>query len=315
VRLPSILLRAGAWLRLGGRARLPSPAAIAANQRGLAARDAGELEAAAAGHEEACRLAPRWEAPWFNLGVIYKHSGRWRECARACRRVLEIDPGSEGAAWNLGIASTALGDWPAAREAWRRAGLAVPDGEGPPALDLGPVPIRVDPRGEAEVVWCDRLDPARARVRSVPLPECGRRYGDLLLHDGAASGWRRLDGKEVPVFDELAVLQPSAYATFVVETEQPTAEDSLALAEVFEARGLPAEDWTLQVRTLCRACSEGRPHAGGEEHAAAAAWQPRHRVGVAARSAADVRAALAAWVAGGAGRRHGEIALGLPGAP
>jgi len=227
--------------------------------------------------------------------------------------VLEIDPGSEGASWNLGIAATALGDWRAAREAWRRFGLTVPDGEGPPELELGPVPIRVDPSGEAEVVWCDRLDPARALIRSVPLPACGRRYGDLLLHDGAPRGWRELRGKEVPVFDELAVLRASDFGTFVVETEQPTPEDSLALAEAFGARELPAEDWTLQVRTLCRACSEGRPHAAGEQHAVEEAWQPRHRVGVAARAAADVHAALAGWVAGGAGRGHGEIVLVLPG--
>lgn len=311
-----LLSRLQAWLggRPGRNAR-PAVGAIEANQRGMAAREAGDLIGAAAAYLEATVIAPGWEAPWFNLGIVYKLSGRWNDCAEACRRTLDIDPRSEGAAWNLGIASSALGDWEAARSAWRRFGLAVPEGRGPLQMNLGPVPIRVDPSGQAEVVWCDRIDPARAAIRSVPLPECGRRYGDLLLHDGVPNGWRKLGNREVPVFDELTVLTPSAFSTFLVETEQPGPEDSLALERALGAQGLVAEDWTLQVRTLCRACSEGRPHAAGEEHPTDEIWQIRHRVGVAARRAEEVHAALVEWVAGGTGRGHGKPVLALAGTP
>lgn len=119
-----VLVRLGRLIhRRSRKGGPPSSAAIEANQRGIAAREAGDAESAIAAHLEATRVAPGWEAPWFNLGILYKHTGRWSECVEACQRTLEIDPKSEGAIWNMGIASTALAEWPTARAAWRRFGL------------------------------------------------------------------------------------------------------------------------------------------------------------------------------------------------
>ncbi|MFT3913882.1 MAG: hypothetical protein QM704_07150 [Anaeromyxobacteraceae bacterium] len=317
----SVLSRLAAWLRRAPPApdlsapagpEAPSSAAVEANDRGHAARDASDLEAAVLAYGEAARLAPGWEAAWFNLGIVTKQSGRWDACRDACRRALALEP-SEGAWWNLAVACTALGDWAGAREGWRACGIEVPDGDGPLEMHLGSVPIRVDPGGSAEVVWCDRIDPARAIVRNVPMPECGRRYGDLVLHDGAPNGYRKRGDREVPVFDELALLAASGRSTFVVTTDQPTPEDSSALAAAFEAARLPAEDWTLQVRMICKACSEGRPHAEGEEHAPDPEWKTSHEVGIAAVSVEPVLAVLSAWATGGSGRGYGTLELALAG--
>ncbi|MFO0582627.1 MAG: hypothetical protein U0229_10160 [Anaeromyxobacter sp.] len=312
----SVLSRLGAWLRRAPAAADappdgPSAAAVEANDRGHAARDADDVEAAVVAYSEAARLAPEWHAPWFNLGVVTKQSGRWDACRDACRRTLALEP-SEGAWWNLAVACTALGDWAGAREGWRACGIEVPDGDGPLEMRLGLVPIRLA-TNRGEVVWCDRIDPARAVVRNVPLPESGRRYGDLLLHDGAPHGSRMLGDREVPVFDELTLLAASGRSTFVVTTEQPTAEDSAALAAAFEAAQLPAEDWTTQLRFLCKACSEGRQHAEGERHEPDPEWKTSHDLGVAAVSVEPVLAVLSAWAEGGAGRGYGPVELALEG--
>ncbi len=130
-------------------------------------------------------------------------------------------------------------------------------------MTLGPTPIRLDPAGAAEVVWCTRIDPARAIIRNIPLPETGHRYGDLLLHDGAASGERQIHGQTVPVFDAIELLRPSADLNFEVELRAPDREalDTLFYQASDENMGL--EDWGT-VRCLCAACSRGSP--GPSQH-------------------------------------------------
>ncbi len=217
----------------------------------------------------------------------YKHARRWEDTLRACDRAIALDPeDAEGPHWNAGIAATALGRWARARAAWTAVGIKVPAGDGPIEMDLGPTPIRVSPQEHAEVVWCDRIDPCRARIRSVPLPESGRRFLDLVLHDGEARGRRRLGDRSVAVFDELDLLEPSPFGTWevIVRCEKP--ED---LGQVSD--GLPddlcVEDWTGSVQMLCEKCSLGDPsHDHPEEEAA---WSPERRLGVAARSEDDLR--------------------------
>ncbi|MFO0953558.1 MAG: hypothetical protein U0835_20875, partial [Isosphaeraceae bacterium] len=139
-------------------------------------------------------------------------------------------------------------------------------------------------------------DPARAVIRSVPLPESGFRYGDLLLHDGAPSGQRRLHGRTVPVFDAIEVLRPSPCRTFEVEL---TAPDPEAMHELFrraadEDFGL--EDWG-SVRCLCQACSQGTP--GPSEDDEFTPPEPSEgpaRLSAAAPSEERLRTFLQVWV-------------------
>ncbi len=259
------------WRRVTAR---PSPTAAAeeANARGNEAASAGDAAGAERWYREAARLDPRWAAPWFNLGLLHKGARRWTASLDASRRAVALDPGHAAATWNLGIAATALGDWPEARRAWRGYGMDVPDGEGPIEMKLGPVPIRLV---DEEVVWCVRLDPARARIDSVPFPESGRCRGDVLLHDGAPHGYRTIGDREFPVFEELALLAASRLSTWTVDVDVADPGSAAALVSAFARRGLSAEDWTTQVRLLCKACSEGRTHARGEEPPAAG-WSRAH---------------------------------------
>lgn len=103
----------------------------------------------------------------------------------------------EGPRWNAGIAATALGDWPTARASWRGQGLPIPDGEGPIDMQLGLCSLRVAGDDAVETVFAQRIDPCRARIESVPLPESGRRYGDVILHDGEARGRRVVGSRNI----------------------------------------------------------------------------------------------------------------------
>ena len=202
---------------------------------------------------------------------------------------MAINPGdAEGPNWNAGIAATALGDWPRARRAWAAYGITLPPGDGPLDMGLGPTPIRVAVASEPEVVWCDRIDPCRARIASVPFPESRRRHRDLLLHDGEPRGKRRLGERNLSVFDELVVLEESDFRTWEVVVTCPSREgrDEL-LTELVEA-SLAVQDWTENLEVMCAVCSVANDVSVQHEHCAPEVWTPTRRLGVAARSPADL---------------------------
>ena len=87
---------------------LEDPGAL--NERGLALQDAGDTSGAEAAYRAALALAPQWSVPHYNLGLIAKYDGRWRESFDFNRRAAELAPDDQGAWWNTGIAATALGE-------------------------------------------------------------------------------------------------------------------------------------------------------------------------------------------------------------
>ncbi|MGO1001658.1 hypothetical protein [Lysobacter sp. CA196] len=258
-------------------------------------------------YRRAAQADPTWAAPWFNLGLAHKYRGEWAESLQANRAALERQGDHGGARWNLGIAATALSDWSSARKAWRTYGIALPEGDGPIDAQLGASAIRLDPSNNGEVVWADRIDPARARILNVPLPGSGHRYGDIVLHDGAVQGTRKVQGQEYPVFNALGLWQASAYATFEALIETAAPETLAALVErVREGNGESGgqvEDWTHTVRYLCQACSyqAGSHQAcsdGDHEHrdSAEPTSHTRFHLGIAATDEAWLRGVLDDWL-------------------
>jgi hypothetical protein len=260
---------------------------------------------------------------WFDLGLRAKWRRDWAACAELNERALAAggDPLEDPAAWNLGIAATALGDWDTARRAWAAYGIELPAGRGPIQARLGQTPIRLNPEPrypgetplrlggetwEVEVVWCERLDPARAMITNVPTPESGHAYGDIVLHDGEPVGERTLGDATFPVFNELDRLVASRVPTLSVEVTCPTEADSDDLSETFAAAGLAAEDWTSSFRVLCRACSEGNPdlvHDHDDLGEVDGDWSAERWIGVAADEPTAVTL-LDRWAAGAPGRAH-----------
>lgn len=213
-------------------------------------------------YQKTIQLAPHWATPYYNLGLIYKYRCDWQNSFIYNKKASELDTQHQASHWNLGIAATALKDWRTARKAWNVFGLNLDINDNETVLDLGQTPVRLDPEGEAEVVWCSRIDPARTRINNVPLPESGRRYGDLLLNDGAPVGERISNGITYPVFNELQLLEKSVYKTFsaIVYTNDQSDIDKLEKLCLDEEIGF--EDWST-IRLLCKKCSENAPH---EQH-------------------------------------------------
>lgn len=271
-------------VRIFGKVRhRPSASWRQATDRAFTLIGDGRYEDAGALLTRAADLEPWLSESWFNLALLHKFRHDWEQARAAGLRAVALLDKETGAPdwWNVGIAATALQDWPLARRAWQAYGLKVPgnphsveaNGE-PQGMELGSAAVRLSPEGEAEVVWGRRLDPARIELLSIPLPSSGRRWGEVVLHDGVPHGERTTaagpDGntRAYPVFDEIELWAPSPVPTWVVLLEAATEEDRDALERLAADAGFAAEDWSSSVRLLCRACSESRmPSAEGDgEH-------------------------------------------------
>ncbi|MCU1306049.1 MAG: tetratricopeptide 2 repeat protein [Acidobacteriaceae bacterium] len=231
------------------------------NVRGTSSSDAGKNDRANRYYKLATKVAPSWSTPWYNLGLQAKYRGDWKNSLRFNQRSLELNPENEGACWNLGIAATALHNWAEARRAWKAYGIEVISESDEVLMPPVSACVRLNPENAGEVVWGERLDPARFVILNVPLPESKHRFNDIVLNDGAQSGTRIRDGLEVPVFDELEMWKKSDYSTFTVEIHVPDETAQQKLMELCDHRRLGLEDWST-IRIICAECSKGSvaPH-------------------------------------------------------
>jgi hypothetical protein len=280
---------------------------------GRNALDRGDLDGAIEAFER--YVAGRYDNPsaWFNLGLAYKLRRDWENSVRCNRRSAELDPASKEAHWNMGVAATALRDWATARAAWRGIGLEPPPGNDPPAFDgLGMTPVRLAPTADhdagGETIWAHRVDPCRARIESVPLPESGHRWGDVILHDVVPNGHRQVGDDTWAVFDELLRMDPSDAPTFESHVTVPTDDDGRALNTLLADLEIGAEDWTDSVHIICAQCSVGtvHHHASADDPTPIRAVIRRYGFG----GDADVIAAgLERWASNGGGRSFEPITL------
>lgn len=267
------------------------------------ALDAGDLDGAVDGYERLVALDDSDTNAWFNLGLAYKLRRDWTNSFRCNRRAAELSPRNIEAFWNLGVAATALRDWQTARWAWRQIGIDPGSGEGPPNLQLGPSPIRLT---NGEVVWGDRLDPCRARLANVPLPESGHRWGDIVVHDVVPRGERQWWGKTWGVFDELIRMEEGDFRTLECVLEVPAEDDREALHALFPVPDFGAEDWTSSVRWLCESCSLGSPHEHTGSGGITPVWLTTRRYGFAG-SEPEILRRLSTWASTGGGRSFGPL--------
>lgn len=261
----------------------------------------GKMEEAIAGYLQAIACDPEKAESHYNLGLIYKYRGDWQQSFEFNQKANALNPDDEAARWNLAIAATALRNWPVARRKWKENDIEIEEGEGPIEMDFGMTPVRLNPDGDAEVVWATRIDPARARLDSVPFPESGFHYGDVVLNDGAPVGFRSWNESEYPVFNVLELFESSGYTTCVVTVIVQSDSDLDALKAYFSATRSHFEDWTQNTRVLCKACSEGRPHEQ-HDHELETGWSSERRLGIAIYPGDDIRQILNQWQQSSAGR-------------
>lgn len=262
------------------------------NERGRELAEKGWFVEAEEAYRAAAKAKPQWSVPWYNLGLLHKYRGNWEASLESNQRAAELSPSDGDSWWNLGIAATALGRWDVARRAWQNCDISVPAGDGPIEMDLGLVPIRLTENSGGEVVWSRRIDPARAILMNVPLPGSGHHWRDLVLHDGAANGYRMLRGQKVPVFDEFVCLERSEFMTFVAELNADL--DAMeTLSSIADELGGAAEDWSTSIQMLCKECSEGTP---GHLHDADHMSPADPHCGIAARDESHAQEILNAWM-------------------
>jgi tetratricopeptide (TPR) repeat protein len=261
-------------------------------EEGRACSAAGDPSGAEQAYRSAAALDPEWPVPLYNLGLLFKYQGRWEESLEFNRRASDLAPDDMAAWWNRGIAATALGRWTEARRSWEKCGVEDPGGADPPDYRLGRTAVRLDPDGEGEVVWGPRLDPARVRLTNIPLPSSRYRWGDIVLHDGAAEGHRIVDNRKYPVFNVLHRLVPSSAQTFIVELASVTHAAVDALAKLAADMGGAAENWGTSTRILCRECSFGVPH----EHDTISGTPAHPHCGLVAPDRDAARAILDRWL-------------------
>ncbi|MFJ9818149.1 tetratricopeptide repeat protein [Streptomyces sp. NPDC101151] len=213
---------------------------------------------------------------WYDAALAHKFLRNWAKAYELGREAAARAPHGEGepAYWNLGIAATIQRDWATAREAWTGFGITLPAGEGEIDGRFGPACVRLDTGGDREVVWIDRLCPTRGRVMNVPVT-AGRRFGEIVVHDGEPKGRRVVDGREYPVFDELLLFEASELPTLSVTVDASEAADVDALVDLFLREGYGAEP-ASSFEVLCGCCSEGtheqerKVHAGAQQVSLAA---------------------------------------------
>jgi hypothetical protein len=278
--------------------RLRFERAFMAAQKAL---DEGRLDEAESGFRAITESSEAGPWAWFNLGLVYKFRHDWRAAREANLRCLELQPGHHEATWNLGVVATAIRDWPTARDAWRGLEIDVGEGEGAPLTDLGPAPVRLNAGadGDGEVIWGTRIDPCRLRIESIPLPDSGHRWHDVVLHDVVSRGERMFHGQPFGVFDELERMDPSSAPTHVCEIAWTDDADEAALHTEIADRNLGGEDWSRSVQMICASCSLSSVHAHDGVEAPQVAV---HRFGLAGDTQ-QVTDALRAWASNGDGRR------------
>jgi len=202
--------------------------------------------------ELAATRNPGDAAAQFNLGVVRKWAGRFEESAAAFRVVL-ASRDDKAAQWNLGIAATAQRDFRAAREAWTRLGLRIPESDGDFAAPGERIPVRLPAAPDApvvyEIVWADRMCPARARLTGIPRYDGPCTLHDVVLIDGVSVGQVQTDkaGAPLEILPYLAVFSRAGGRLFrlrPVEGASLTAEALSPLVAALRARGYAAIDWT-----------------------------------------------------------------------
>ncbi|MES2669792.1 MAG: hypothetical protein V4673_05140 [Pseudomonadota bacterium] len=285
-----------------------------------AAYDTGDLAEARIRFETLLAATPANAAHHYMLGLVCKYLRDWPASLHHNMRALALyaeadEDDSEAPRWNAAIAATALGDWAEARRQWAGCGIDIPGDDGPIDTNFGVASLRLEAWGQAETVFARRIDPVRAQIIDVPLPDSGYRYGDIVLHDGASTGQRRFHQSMVPVLNALQRMRTSEYPTFAVFVHCPQRTDLEALIEARVPGIAFVEDWTDSIVHYCLRCSHGASHrhdnndgAGHHGNAQADAedrsrWRAERNLGIAAQSRHSVMRLIERWKAGGRGRR------------
>jgi len=118
---------------------------------------------------------------------------------------------------------------------------------------------------------------------------------DIVLHDGAANGYRKFNNQDFPVFDVLQLMKKSGYKTIAIKVKISNDKDLDILKELLSKINSKFEDWTSTVRTICKQCSEGKPHEQHDHDLKNNQWQPERFLGIATKQPELLNDKLHQW--------------------
>ena len=194
------------------------------------------------------RKSPDWSAPYAYLSSVYKGRNEWKPALHYSQKAIEHNPFNETTWENLALAATALESWKTARHAWNQLGFRLKDSEEEIYLDLGLIPVRLNPSTQPEIVEAVRIDPARATIESIPQPSSGRRFKDIILLNSKPNKDFILHGKKLSVFDELGLLKPSRWRTYAAVLQTTSQDDVETLAHLCRTAELGFDNWSNAAR-------------------------------------------------------------------
>ncbi|MCF8247504.1 MAG: hypothetical protein K9J37_20945 [Saprospiraceae bacterium] len=196
------------------------------------------------------RLAPDWSVPFAFLSRTYRSRMEWKPTFHYCLKAVEHNNFDENLWETLGIASTVLGEWETARYAWNQLGFHFKPSNEALHLDLGLVPVRLNPTTQPEIVAARRIDPVRASIESIPQPSSGRRYKDLILVENRPNTNSNFyqQHKKLPIHNELQLLKSSNWHTFSVLLHTPSQTDVDTLANLCLSANLGFDNWSNATR-------------------------------------------------------------------
>lgn len=245
------------------------------------------------------RLAPDWSVPFAFLSRTYRSRMEWKPTLHYCLRAVEHNAFDENLWETLGIAATALGEWETARYAWNQLGFHFKPSAEALHLDLGIVPVRLNPTTAPEIVAARRIDPVRASIESIPQPSSGRRYKDLILVENrpnptGVGGQFFQASKKLPIHDELQLLKSSTWQTYSVLLHTSSQNDVDTLANLCLSANLGFDNWSNATRFF-----QPNIHRNVAEYFDRAIFGKQERevflIALAAKQMSEVKAVLESW--------------------
>ena len=240
------------------------------------------------------RLAPDWSVPFAFLSRTYRTRMEWKPTFHYCLRAVEHNAFDENLWETLGIAATVLGEWEIARYAWNQLGFHFKPSAEALHLDLGIVPVRLNPATAPEIVAARRIDPVRASIESIPQPSSDRRYKDLVLVENKPTGQFFQSNKKLPIHNELQVLKSSNWQTFSVLLYTSSQAEVDTLANLCLSANLGFDNWSNATRFF-----QPNIHRNVAEYFDRAIFGKQERevflVAMAAKQKAEIEAVLESW--------------------
>lgn len=222
--------------------------------------------------KKAIELCPERGGFWFNLGLLHKAKLELADALAAFERAHELLGPEKGVLWNLAICATGTGEGERAVKALRALGHKAELSEsGMPFVDgLPPVQVRVATVGSGhraseqvpdrsvtfELLWVTPLSPCHGVVSSAAYRVASVDYGDVVLWDAVPIGVAEIDGRPVPRFPILAVLQAGGEHRFRYVALQHSEGDVQKLGEKLPA-GTRLFVHAERIEHLCARCASG----------------------------------------------------------